>query len=173
MYWLREHMRDRTASCNAGDSAENILSFRCPPSVANDVGGTALDLLQQVAEFIREVEDHANERHARAETLARSAIEELKTAQDRVRSAESERRAAEARIEEVGDRVRQVEKAFERAASTIAAAEAQISAAEERARNTEMRATEAENALKRIEAAIRTEILDKRHGNSRRAGTAA
>jgi hypothetical protein len=51
---------------------------------------------------------------------------------------------------------------MERAASRVAATNAQLSAVEQRARLAETRATQAENALKRIEEAIQTQILEKR-----------
>jgi hypothetical protein len=171
--WLREHMRDHIANTSVVDSAENIFSFRRPPYSAKNPGAAALDLVYQAAELIRNVDDHAAERQARAETLAKQAIEELKIAHARVRSAESERRAAEAEIKELSVRVQEVEKAMERATSHMATAETQLSAAEQRTRTSEMRANEAENALRRIEEAIRTRILGKIPGDSRRAATAA
>jgi hypothetical protein len=137
-------------------------------------GAAALDVVYQAAELIQDVNNYAVERHARAESLARQAIEKLKIAHDCVQSAESGRRAAEAEIKEFSDRVekelsvrlQEVEKVVEQTASRIAATEAQLSAAEQRAITAEVRATEAENALRRIEEAIRTQILEKRLGDS-------
>ena len=105
----------------------------------------------------------------------------MKIADDRVRSAESARRAAEAEIKEFSDRVekelsvklQKVEEAMEQTASRIAATEAQLSTAEQRARTADMRADEAENTLKRIEEAIRIQILEKMPGNARRTAMAA
>jgi chromosome segregation ATPase len=93
-------------------------------------------------------------------------LEEIeKAADDRVRSAESARHAAEAELKEYKDSVEtkleEIEKAMERAATRSVAAQAEIATAEQRAINAEMCANEAENALKRIEAAIRTQILEK------------
>jgi hypothetical protein len=180
--WLREHMRDHIANYSTLDSAENILSFGHPPNPARNPGAAALDLVYQAAELIRDLDNSAAEIQARAETLAKQAIEKLKIADARVLSAESGRLAAEAKIKELMDRVEQevnvrlqeVEKVMEQTASRMAAAEAQRSAAEQRARTGEMRANEAENALKRIEEAIRTRILEKRfRDSSRTAATAA
>jgi exonuclease VII large subunit len=167
--WLRGHMRDHVANSSMVDSADNILNFQRPPYSAKNPGAAALDLVYQAAELIGDVDNYAAERQARAENLAKQAIEKLKIADDRVRSAESARRAAEAEIKEFSDRVekelsvrlQEIEEAMEQTASRIAATEAQLSAAEQRARTAEIRANEAENALKRIEEAIRTRILAK------------
>src|ERR1035437_6645569 len=180
--WLREHMRDHIANSSMVDSADNILNFQRPPYSAKNPGAAALDLVYQAAELIGDANNYAAERQARAENLAKQAIEKLKIADDRVRSAESARRAAEAEIKEFSDRVekelsvrlQEIEEAMEQTASRIAATEAQLSAAEQRARTAEIRANEAENALKRIEEAIRSRILAKMPGNSsRRVATAA
>jgi len=179
--WLREHMRDHITDNSAVNLAENVLSFRRPPYSAKNPGAAALDLVYQVAELIGNADDYAAARHARAETLAKQAIEKLKIADACVRSAESGRRAAEAKIKKFSDRVekefsirvQEVEKLIERANARMAAAEAQLSAAEKRTRTAEMRANEAENALRRIEEALRTQILEKKLGNPRTAATAA
>ena len=179
--WLREHMRDHIANHGALDSAENVLSFQSSPNSKMNPGAAALDVVYQAAELIRDVDNYATERNARAETLARQAIEKLKIAHDCVLSAESRRLAAEAGIKEFSDRLenelsvrlQEVEKVVEQTASRIAAAEAQLSAAEQRARIAEARATEAENALRRIEEAIRIQIIEKMPGNDRRTAMAA
>jgi chromosome segregation ATPase len=179
--WLQEHMRDHIANSSALESPENVLSFRCPPNSETDPGAAALNLVYQAAEHIRDVDDCPAERQDRAETLAKQAIEMLEIAEARVRSAESARLAAEAEIKEFSDRVekelsiklQEVEEAMEQTASRIAATEAQLSTAEQRARTADMRADEAENTLKRIEEAIRIQILEKMPGNARRTAIAA
>ncbi len=179
--WLQEHMRDHIANSSALESPENVLSFRCPPNSETDPGAAALNLVYQAAEHIRDVDDCAAERQDRAETLAKQAIEMLKIAEARVRSAESARLAAEAEIKEFSDRVekelsiklQEVEEAMEQTASRIAATEAQLSTTEQRARTADMRADEAENTLKRIEEAIRIQILEKMPYNARRTAIAA
>ena len=171
--WLREYMRDRIANYSAVGSAENILSLRRPQNSETSPGAAVLNLIYQAADLIRDVDDCAAERQARAETLAKQAIEKVEIAEARVRSAESGRLAAEAETKEFSDRLQEVEKVMEQTASRIAATEAQLSAAEQRARTAEMQADEAEDALKRIEEAIRTQILEKRFcDSSRRAATA-
>ena len=179
--WLQEHMRDHIANSSALESPENVLSFRCPPNSETDPGAAALNLVYQAAEHIRDVDDCPAERQDRAETLAKQAIEKVERAEARVRSAESGRRAAEAEIKEFSYRVekelsvklQKVEEAMEQTASRIAATEAQLSTAEQRARTADMRADEAENTLKRIEEAIRIQILEKMPGNARRTAIAA
>ena len=179
--WLQEHMRDYIANSSALESPENVLSFRCPPNSETDPGAAALNLVYQAAEHIRDVDDCPAERQDRAETLAKQAIEMLEIAEARVRSAESARLAAEAEIKEFSDRVekelsiklQEVEEAMEQTASRIAATEAQLSTAEQRARTADMRADEAENTLKRIEEAIRIQILEKMPYNARRTAIAA
>ena len=178
--WLQEHMRDHIANSSALESPENVLSFRCPPNSETDPGAAALNLVYQAAEHIRDVDDCPAERQDRAETLAKQAIEMLEIAEARVRSAESARLAAEAEIKEFSDRVekelsiklQEVDEAMEQTASRIAATEAQLSTAEQRARTADMRADEAENTLKRIEEAIRIQILEKMPGNARRTAMA-
>src|ERR1035437_5569742 len=180
--WLPEHMRDHIANSSMVDSADNILNFQRPPYSAKNPGAAALDLVYQAAELIGDVDNYAAERQARAENLAKQAIEKLKIADDRVRSAESGRRAAEAEIKEFSDRVekelsvklQKVEEAMERTASPMAATEAQLSAAEQRAGTAELRANEAEDELKVIEEAIRYRILATMpRTSSMRSSTAA
>ena len=171
---LREHMRAHIANYSAVGSAENLLSFRCPPNTETRSGAAILNLIYQAADLVRDVDDYAAERQARAETLAKHAIEKVEIAEARVRSAESGQLASEAETKELSKRLHEVEKVVEQMASRIGATEAQLSAAEDRARNAEMRADEAEDALKCIELAICTQILEKRFGNpSRRVATAA
>ena len=172
--WLRNYMRAHIDHHSAVGSAENILDLRRSPISEISPGAGVLDLINQAADLVRDIDDHAAERHSRAEMLAKQAIEKVEIAEARVRSAESGRLAAEAETKEFSDRLREVEKVIEQTASRIAAAEGQLSVAEQRARTAEMRADEAEDALKRVEEAIRTQILERRFGDpSRRAATAA
>ena len=104
----------------------------------------------------------------RMERLNTKLLEIEKIADDRIRSAESARHAAETELEEYKDsvkrftaKVEKMEKAIERAVTRSVAAQAEQAAAEQRTISAEVRANEAENTLKRIEAAIRTQILEK------------
>jgi chromosome segregation ATPase len=163
MEWLQEHMRKHLAEAQ-GES--NVLSLRPQPLPVEEVGVRAVDLVERAIQYIRDTEQAAAERHARAETLARSALEELKSAEERVRAAESARRAAEARTDGAIAKVREMEIQLERTAANAAAAQTKISVAEERARNAERRANEAESALKRIETVIHSLLLESRLTNS-------
>lgn len=149
-------MRDRIGNDRPVDPAKNILSFQRPlPSAENSTrtisGATALDLVCQAAEIIRNTNDRAAERQACAETFAKQAIEELKIAHARVRSAESKQQATEAALKNLIVKVDNLEKSMERAISHLAVADAQVAAAEQRTRT-------AECALKRIDAAFSTRI---------------
>ena len=179
--WLQEYMRDYIANSNVAKSADNILSFKHQSHSAKNPGAAVLNLVNQAAELIGEVDNYAAERQARAEDLARQTIAKLKIADEHVRSAESARRAAEAEIKQFSDRiekevsikVQEIEKAIEQMAFGMATSEARLSAAEQRAIDAELRAIEAENALERIEEAIRTQILGKKFGVSSRSVAAA
>lgn len=168
--WLPEPMQENIFGDVALDGAENVVSFPRRPNPLKIPGSIALDLIHRAAELFEEVNDHASERLARAEQLAKEAIEDLKIAHDRVQSAEAGRLAAESEFRDFRDRIDEelcvrlqvIEKIMERAASRVAATNAQLSAVEQRARLAETRATQAENALKRIEEAIQTQILEKR-----------
>ena len=120
MNWLRAHMRNHIADDRAVYPEKNVLSFRRPPySVENSTkpisGASALDLVCQAAEIIRNSDDYAAKRQACAETLAKQAIEKLKIAHARVQSAESKQQAAEAALKNLIVKVDNLEKAIERA----------------------------------------------------------
>jgi hypothetical protein len=147
-------MRNHIGHDHPVDPAKNILSFQRPsPSAENSTktisGATALDLVCQAAEIIRNSDNYAAERQARAETLAKQAIEELKIAHARVQSAELKQQTAEAALKDLIVKVDNLEKSMERAISHLAVADAQVTAAEQRTRT-------AECALKRIDAAFST-----------------
>jgi hypothetical protein len=166
-------MRDRIASDDALHSGENVLNFRRPSdSETTNPGNAALALVYQVAERVRELDSYAAETEARAKALATQALDKLKIAHDRIQAEESGRLAAETENSKLNDRLREAEKVMEQSASRISTIEAQLAAAEQRAKTAEMRATEADNALKSIEEALRTRILDF-FGNSSRVATAA
>jgi chromosome segregation ATPase len=157
MEWLQQHMRKPIAEVQ-GET--NVLSLR--PQPVDDVGLRALELVERALQYIRDTEQEAVERHARAEMLARNAIAELKSAGERVRAAELARRTAETQKDGATAKLREMEIQFERTAANAAAAQMKISVAEKRAREAESRASEAENALKRIETVIHALMLEKR-----------
>jgi chromosome segregation ATPase len=164
MEWLQQHMRNHLAEIQ-GET--NVLSLRPHPIPVEDVCVRALKLIERAIQYIQDTEQEAVERHARADTLARNAMEELNSAEERVGAAESARRAAEARIDGATAKLREMEGQLERTAANAAAAQTKISATEKRAREAENRAAEAENALKRIETVIHAIMLEKRLSDPR------
>src|SRR3954464_14470752 len=103
MEWLQRHMRNHAPEAQ---SESNVLSLRVQPVPIEDVGVRALDLVERAIQHIRDTEQKAAERHAHADTLARGAIEQLKSAEERVRAAETARRAAEALSDEASAKLR-------------------------------------------------------------------
>ncbi len=175
MDWLREHMRNHIAASNKLGSAENVLSFKRPTKTAMDPAATALDLVYQAADRIKNINDCSLERQACAEALVEQAIEKLKVADARVKSAELNLRAAQGENKKLIDRVenefnikmQELETLMEQTSARVMAAHAQVSAAEQRTRDAETRASEAENALRRIEEALRTQIFQTRSDGAR------
>jgi len=173
MQWLREHMQNHIDGESSIESDEKILNFRRPPAGrTKGQDSDAVDLVYQAAEVVRGAQDRAAQIEAQAEDLVRRAIEKLQSAENRIRSAEVEQRAAEAGMNEAGARVHAAETALQRAQSRVVAVEAQLSAAEQRVQAAEARAVEAEKALRRIEHAIRTQILDTARTAPRKAAAA-
>jgi chromosome segregation ATPase len=172
MSWLQEHMRDHIR--NPIDPPENILNFPHGASGAvRSDAATALDLLSQAAEAIRNDQYRVGESEARARYLAERAIENLQRAEAQIRSAESMRRSAEEELQKVSARLEKTETELTRIISRIADAEAQLAKAEECRRATEVRAMNAEQAFKQLEHAIRTQLVELGKGPIRRSVRAA
>jgi chromosome segregation ATPase len=159
MEWLQHHMRKHLAEA---EGATNIISLAPRLTATEELGAKALKLVQRAIEHIRHAEQDAVEKDARADMLARNAIEQLNTMQERARCSELACRAAEAQVERTSVKLQHMEMELERAAAELAAAQTKIRATENRARDAEKRATEAENALKRIETMINALLFDKR-----------
>ena len=128
----------------------------------------ANDRINFVESARRSAEAELNDYKGRTETLGAKIAEIEKMADERVRSAELARHAAEAelceckgRMERLAANVKEIEKAVKQAATNSVTTQAELAAAKQRAINAEMRANEAERILKHIDAAIRTQILDK------------
>ena len=82
-------MAQRNLRASAG-TRENVLSFarqRKPVS-----GMTALNLVYQAAEVFDGIEDHARKTEARAQSLCRSAIEKVNSAEVRIEAVERARK---------------------------------------------------------------------------------
>jgi hypothetical protein len=171
--WLQNQMQNHRAAQITVEPPEKILSLRRGPYPSKNPGAAVLDLVNQAAHLIEDVNNSAAERQACAEALVKQAIEKLMIADARVQAAESEVRALNVEVKNFRDtmekemiiKMQAVERLIEQANSSIAATEAERSILEQRALNAEKRADEAENALRHIEGAIRTQILEKRIGD--------
>jgi len=157
--WLEDHMRKHLVDA---DRENNVLVLRPQSPQDEHVSLRIVELAERAIQHVRDTERQAADRHARAEALARNAIEELQKAERRVRAAECARLAIEARFEQVHATLRETEIQLERAAADAEAAQTQTSAALEPARNAEKRAAEAENALKRVETMLVALLSDKK-----------
>ena len=146
-------MAQRGLGATVGGS-ENVLSFAV--SSAPDCGTTALNLVYQAAEVFSNMEDHARETEARAQSLCKSAVESLKLAENRIGTAERARREI---IDEADRKLQDASKALKQAQSRIAAAEDQLTAVEFRAQAAEAEARHAKQALALVEEAIRSRLL--------------
>jgi hypothetical protein len=133
--WLRERFPKKADD----ESFVNgkILAFR-PTQPVVDEGATALELVDQAAEIVAGIEDHARQMEARTELLVKNAIEKMRLLEDQLESAAQEKRIIQSRL---------------------ATAEAQLLNAEQRTETAETRGRELEYALSRIEDAIRKRLL--------------
>jgi flagellin-like hook-associated protein FlgL len=161
--WLREHMHYHMRQAAAGGATEPI------PSVA-PLCQSALNLVSQAGEVMRELHDRVSETEAHAQYLITRAIEKLQQSESRAEAAEIKRRQAEEDAKRAIATIEELEK-------TLAAAQSRVVAAEQRAEIAEARADEAANeaatALMRIEDAIRIKLLGAARKASRNATRAA
>ena len=165
MEWLQEHMRKHVSGNSASvSSIDEHSNFRYGPlkSSARTERTSAIDLVYQAADAIRDTEEHATAIEANAQSLAKRAIEELQGAERRIQAAETARRAAEAQIGEANARIQQAERVLEMAESRIQALEVERANAELRAKAAEKRAAEVDAELARVEKAIRTRLLKRK-----------
>jgi hypothetical protein len=144
--WLKEviEVTEVTEQDPGAEQEETVLAFprrRIDP-VRND-GRSAVDLVYQAAEVVGNLQNHARQIEARAQTLCRSALEKFRLAERRAEAAENALTVAESRV---------------------ASAEAKLSAAELRAKKAETRVRELDRALTLIEEAIRTRLLGENPG---------
>ena len=62
MNWLREHMRDQLINAAPADARQNVASFRGDPAAGLRHGtSSALDLVSEAAEVIRDIQERAAE----------------------------------------------------------------------------------------------------------------
>src|SRR4051794_3829256 len=130
--WLRD--RFQPPALDIGGN-QNVLSFRPAQRAA------VLELVDQAAEVVTGIEDHARQMEARAQFLVKTAVEKLRVLEGQVESAAQSLSLAQSRL---------------------ATTEAQLVSAEQRAERAEARGRELEYALSRIEDAIRKHLLGAR-----------
>jgi hypothetical protein len=150
---LREDLWDYRYKSPVAEN-ENVSNFSQP--VARDHRATALELVSQAAEVFNNMEHHAREIEARAQSLCKSLTEKLLLAGRQKDAAERERLET---INELDGRLQDVTRALEQAQSRITAAEDYATAAEFRAQTAEVRLCEANRELAAVEDAIRKRLL--------------
>jgi|SRR5271165_7020406 len=146
-------MAQRNSGASVGGD-ENVLTFSPPPGP--DKGATALDLVYQAADVFRNMEEHARETEARAQSLCTSALERLRLAEMRAEAAE---RAQRELLITTEHKLQDVCRALEQAQSCIEAKKDKLTAVELRAEVAEAEARKAKEALVLVEEAIRKRLL--------------
>src|SRR6267154_166184 len=133
--WLRDRFQKPVV--DEPDFNRNVLNFRrAQPST--DQSATVLELVDQAAEVVTGIEDHARQIEARAQSLVKSALEKMQRLENQVVSAAEDLRMAQSRLDTTED---------------------QLLNAEQRAEAAEARERELQHALSRIEEAIRKRLL--------------
>src|SRR5258708_26521491 len=108
MDWLQQRMRTYMVGPDSTNAEENIVEFRrASPATGEPAWAAVVDLVHRAAELMRSLENHSAEMQARAETLATSALQELKQAEIRNESLETELRAADAVVNRANARLQE------------------------------------------------------------------
>ena len=123
---------------------------------ATDRGAVALDLVHQAADVFRNMEQHARETEARAQSLCTSAIEKVLHAEMRAEAAE---RAQRTLMIDAEGKLRDASRALEEAQSRLQAEGDRLTAMEFCAQAAKAEAREAKQALALVEEAIRRRLL--------------
>jgi chromosome segregation ATPase len=124
-----------------------------------DLADKALRLVAQAAELVCDAERSAAEKTARAEALVDRAAEQLKTVHARLRSSELRKTELEAEVEKLTDlrvqaslKIQELDEKTEQMEQRLMEAEAKLAASQQRE-------VASENAIKYIEDAIQTRLL--------------
>jgi DNA repair exonuclease SbcCD ATPase subunit len=133
--WLRDRFQKPVV--DEPNFNRNVLNFR-PARPSTDQSATVLELVDQAAEVVTGIEDHARQIEARAQSLVKSALDKMQLLENQVVSAAEDLRMAQSRL---------------------VTAEDQLLNAEQRAEAAEARERELQHALSRIEEAIRKRLL--------------
>ena len=155
------------------DSANEVLNSDFTSLHAETWGVTAVDLVNQAAEIVQSIEEHAAETTARAQDLAQKAVEQLEIAGSRIRALESAQSALEERCRAANARAAEAEQMVRQSKAEIAAMEESLSGADRRARNAEARVIEAKKILSQVEDSIRNKLLSKGHPSMNRLAAVA
>jgi hypothetical protein len=146
-------MAQRISRASVGGDED---ALRLPSPVAPGEGATALDLVYQAADVFRDMEKHARETEARAQSICASAFEGLRVAEMRAEAAEQAQRELIVIAER---KLQHACRALEHARSCIEAQKDKLTAAELRAEVAEADARQAKEALALVEEAIRKRLL--------------
>jgi chromosome segregation ATPase len=123
-------------------NSENVVSFH--RSAVTDRGATALELVYQAADVFRDMEEHARETEARAQSLCDSALQGIRRAEARAEEAEQAQR----------DLVADAEEELERASRALAEIQSRLEATEDRLTAAEFRAQAAESQVRAANQAL-------------------
>lgn len=162
------HTRRRSHGGSPNNEPVKLSALRGLSDAAWKPGEGALRLVNQAAEALRDLEDHARELESRSRFFSDGALEKLKRAEQQVQLLQDNNIAAETRIAELHDHVQELEEALKAERARVAAAERELERCTQIARE---RAAEFEDAVGRIEEAIRTKILKELPACARRAAT--
>jgi chromosome segregation ATPase len=138
----------------SADRNHNVPSSVRPSE--QDGAANALDLVYQAAEVFRNMEVHAREVEARAESMCKSAAEKLQQAEGRIEAAERSRQEI---ATEAASQLQLASGAIKRVQASLEDAQGQLTAMEFRAQRAEAEAREAKQALALVEEAIRKHLL--------------
>jgi septal ring factor EnvC (AmiA/AmiB activator) len=156
MNWLEAEIKTQVAKRASGNNSERVVQLPIgnfnPPS---DEAASAIDLVSEAAAAMKELENRAAEKMARAQSLVTDAAEKLRQLEARLQNAEAARQRAEADL-------RQADAEVERLSRELATTADLLAAAEQRANQEEKRANEAEDTLNRVLSAIRAQFPRKK-----------
>lgn len=135
------------AQQNSGEpgGSETKVPQSLPPASVPDTGVTALNLVDQVADVLRTMEEQVREAEGRAQWLCMRAAAAERTQREFVVTAEH--------------KLKEACRALQQAQSYIEAQREKLTAAELRAEIAEAEAQQARGALALVEEAIRTRLL--------------
>jgi hypothetical protein len=132
--WLREHMKNFLSNLPKVEPTDGIFRFAsiARAAVTRD-GKVALDLVYEVADVIKSMEDRANETEKLALSIAARAVEELQLAEKLIQELDAVRIAAEVWINEARVTIREAAKALTLERLRVKSAEDQLGQIELRA----------------------------------------